>query len=47
MKFYSMEKDETLAALDTSENGLSAKAAEERLAQNGKNQLEEGTKNPL
>jgi len=44
MKFYSMEKDETLAALDTSENGLSAKAAEERLAQNGKNQLEEGTK---
>ena len=44
MKEYLRTKEEVLKELEVSENGLSAKEAEERLAKNGKNKLAEGKK---
>ena len=39
MKYYSVEKEEALRALNTSENGLSSEKAAELQAQGGKNKL--------
>ncbi|MBQ7120029.1 MAG: calcium-translocating P-type ATPase, PMCA-type [Oscillospiraceae bacterium] len=41
MKEYLKEKNEVLEKLGTTENGLSAKEAEKRLSENGKNKLSE------
>ena len=47
MKEYLKESSEVLEALQTRENGLSGKEAQERLEKYGKNKLKEGKKTPL
>lgn len=47
MKHYLMSAEETFREVKSSENGLSSKEAEERLAENGKNKLKEGKKTSL
>jgi ATPase, P-type (transporting), HAD superfamily, subfamily IC len=44
MKYYCTEKADVLSALESSEEGLSSRTAEERLIKNGKNKLTEGKK---
>lgn len=47
MKHYFQTTDEVLSLTGSTESGLSTAAAEERLAENGKNRLEEGKKTTL
>ena len=47
LKEYLKESSEVLEALQTLENGLSGKEAQERLEKYGKNKLKEGKKTPL
>lgn len=45
--YHSFQKEETLKILESSENGLSSAQAAERLAKNGKNELEQAKKKTL
>ncbi len=47
MKFYSVEKQDVLNELETTENGLTSSEAAARLEKNGKNKLAEGKKKSL
>ncbi len=47
MKFYTETTEETLKAVNSSENGLSSAEAEKRLEENGKNKLKEAKKDSL
>lgn len=47
MKHYLEQADAVLREVDSCEQGLTAAEAEERLAKNGKNKLEEGKKDSL
>lgn len=47
MKHYLQTADEVFGNVKSTENGLSAKEAENRLAQNGKNKLQEGKKKSI
>ena len=47
MKYYLASEQETLQALSSTPEGLSAAQAEQRLAQNGKNRLAEAKKDSL
>ncbi len=46
-EFYSLTKDEVLAEVQSTPEGLSSEEAERRLAENGKNKLAEGKKTPI
>lgn len=46
-RFYALKKSDLLAALKTSEQGLSADQAQQRLAENGPNALAQGKKRTL
>lgn len=47
MKFYLQDVDEVFSAVNSSENGLTGAEAEKRIAEKGKNKLEEGKKKSL
>ncbi len=46
-RYYNLSSAETLAKVNSSENGISNSEAEARLEKNGKNKLAEGKKTPL
>ncbi len=47
MRYYCLEKDEVLKQVESNQNGLTSKEAEERLVKNGKNKLKEVKKDSL
>ncbi len=47
MRYYCLEKDEVLKQVNSNQNGLASKEAEERLIKNGKNKLKEAKKDSL
>ena len=47
MKHYLTDKDEVLASVESSDNGLSSAEAEARLSKNGKNKLVEAKKESM
>ncbi len=47
MKYYCSEVDDVLTETHSTRDGLTAAEAAKRLAENGKNKLAEGKKDPL